>query len=117
MFMPMLGVIVERNVFPFLLKLELGGRRQPLRQGGLAVQLMRKPLRSQHGLGMNAGRLRKSCIPREWRCPGLLTRLIGEYQELLFRLNIKPCSGSLSSGGLQSGLLGQLPCGSRSCCW
>ena|SRR3984885_491508 len=116
MFMAMLGVIVERNVFPFLLQLEFGCRRQALRQGGLAVQLMRKPLRSRHGLRVNAGRLRKSGIHREWRCPGLLTRLIGESQELLFRLNIKRWIGSLSSSGIQSGLLGRLPCASPSCC-
>src|ERR1019366_7548670 len=75
MLMSALGIIVERNVFCLLFKLELSGGGQTLGEGGLAVKLMRKSPRFQHGLRVNAGRLRKSCVHRERRRSGLLARL------------------------------------------
>src|ERR1035437_3463652 len=118
MLMSALGIIVERNVFCLLFKLELSGGGQTLGEGGLAVKLMRKSPRFQHGLRVNAGRLRKSCVHRERRRSGLLARLVGYYKQLLFSLKIivKWNVGSLSDGGLQSGLLGWLACGSGSFC-
>ena len=53
------------------------GLRETLRQGGLAIQLMRKSPRFPHGLRVNAGRLRKSCIDGERRRSGLPARLVG----------------------------------------
>ena len=77
MFVSALGVIVDRNVFSLLFKLELRGRSETLRQRGLAIKLMRKSPRFQHGLRVHAGRLRKSGIHRERLRSGLPARLIG----------------------------------------
>src|SRR5450755_3698632 len=108
MFMSMLGVVVERNIFPLLLKLELSGRCETLEEGGLAVKLMREAPRLKHGLGMNAGSLRKSSIDRQGRRSRLLARLVGERQQLLFNLKvIVQWSARICGDGFQRGLLGR----------
>ena len=78
MFMSVLGIIVERDVFSLLFELELRRGREALGQGGLAVELVRKLPRFEHGLRVNAGGLRKSCIERERRRSGLAARLVGK---------------------------------------
>ena len=105
MFMPILGVVVERNIFCLLCQLELSGRSQTLGQGGLAVQLMRKSLRFQHGLSMIAGRLRQSGIELQRRRARMLTRLVGEYEQLLFGLKIIRFGGNVDCSRLECGLL------------
>ena len=73
----MLGIVIERDVFSLLLQLKLRCPREALRERGLAVELMRKPARLQHGLRVNASGLRKSRIHREGRRSSLLARLVG----------------------------------------
>ena len=57
MFMPMLGVIIERNVLALLLELEVRCGREALRQCGLAIELVRETPRFEHGLRMHASSL------------------------------------------------------------
>ena len=84
----MLGIVIERDVFSLLLQLNLRCRREPLRERGLAVELMRKPARLHHGLRVKASGMRKSRIDGERRRSGLLARVIGECQQPLFGLKI-----------------------------
>ena len=77
MLMSVLGVRVERNVFSLLIELEMSGRRQPLRELGLAVELMRQSPRCQHGPRVNSCSLRKFCIQGKGRRSRLPARLVG----------------------------------------
>jgi len=64
MFVAVPDVVVERNVFSLLIELEVGRGRETLGEGGLAIKLVRKLPRGEHGLGMGTGRLRKAGIER-----------------------------------------------------
>src|SRR5579871_2573821 len=50
-----LGVIIESDVFSFLIEQEMSRGREALGQGGLTVKLMRELLGIEHDLGMGAG--------------------------------------------------------------
>ena len=64
MFVAVPDVVVERNVFSFLIELEIRRGGETLGEGGLAVKLVRKLASCEHGLGMDTGRLRKAGIDR-----------------------------------------------------
>jgi len=71
------GIHVERDVFAFLIELQLSRRRQALRQGGLAIKLVRELASFEHGLGMHAGSVRKPGIHSQRGRAGLLPRAVG----------------------------------------
>ena len=77
MFVSMNSVIVERDIFSLLFKLELSCRCETLRQRWFAVKLMRESTRFPHGLGVNTRRPRKTFVNLERRRTGLASRLIG----------------------------------------
>src|ERR1700727_2956143 len=88
MFVSVLGVIVERHILSGFIKLEIGGGCQALNQGGLTVKLMRELLRVEHGLRVDAGRLRKARIQRQRRRTCLSARLGRELEQLLLGLDL-----------------------------
>src|SRR5579872_2551459 len=67
MFVPVLGVVIESNVFSFVIKKQGSGGGQPLRQGGLDVKLMRQLTRFEHGLRVDTSGGGKSAIEFESR--------------------------------------------------
>jgi hypothetical protein len=104
MFVAVLGVIIERNVLAFLLELEICCGCETLGQSGLAIELMRKATRFEHGLCVNAGGLRKACIHDERRRSGLPARLIRQDQQLLFDLKVIGFEGDVGCirGGFEN---------------
>jgi len=88
MFVAMLGIVVVGNILSLLIELEFGRVRQTLWQRRLAVKLMRKLLRLDHRLGVNAGGLRESGIQREGLRSHFLARLIRHRKEGLLRLRV-----------------------------
>jgi len=77
MFVSMLGVIIERDIFSLPVELEVGSVRETLGEGGLAVKSMRKLLCCQHGLRVNAGGVRESRIERQGRRTRFAARQVG----------------------------------------
>ena len=88
MFVSVLDVVVEGNVFSLLIELEVGHVCQTLGEGGLAVKLVGKFPCLEHGLSVDASCLRKSGIQGQGLRPGLAARLIRQFQELLFLLRL-----------------------------
>src|ERR1043166_4453521 len=95
MFVAVLGVVIECDVFSFVIKQEGSGGGQALRQGGLAVKLMRQLTRFEHSLRVDAGGGRKSAIEFESRHTGLAARLIGQRQKLLLGLEFFVVEGNV----------------------
>src|SRR5262252_5707532 len=61
-FVAVLGVVVERDLFSLLLKFQSGGQSETLGEGGFTVKLRRKLPGIHHGGGMVTGCFRKARI-------------------------------------------------------
>jgi hypothetical protein len=88
MFVALFGIEIERDIFTFLIEWDVGCVSQALWQGWLAIKLVRKLPRREHGLGMSAGSLAKSGIECERPGAGLRSRLVRQVQKHMFRLRI-----------------------------
>src|ERR1700679_1850575 len=84
MLMPISSVVIESDVFAFLIELRGGRGGKALRQGGLTIKLVRKFARRKHRLGMGASRTGQAGIECEAWCAGLRPGLIREIEKLLF---------------------------------
>src|SRR5579871_6999578 len=112
MLVPVLGIVVEGNVFAFLVELGVGGLGQTLRQRGLAVKAMRKLAGRDQDLCMRAGSLAQTGIDGERRNSRIPARLIGQRQKKLLGGSVevgKRNVGSVGGGGPESGRAGSLP--------
>lgn len=112
MFVAVLGIVIERYVFSFLVEQEITGRRKALGEGRFAAKLMRKLIRFEHCLRVNPSGLRKSAIELEGRGSGVVSRLICEYKKLFFdgKLGIAKWNvGAPDGGWLHRGSLGRRP--------
>ncbi len=72
------GVVIEGDVFSFLIELEVGAVGQPNGEGGLAFKFMGKLARFEHGLSVNARGFGESGIELQRGGSGLLAGLIGQ---------------------------------------
>jgi len=91
-------VRIERYIFSFLIELQVRGGYEALDQRGLAVKLVRKLLRLNHGFSVNPSGLRKSLVQRQGRRAGLRSRLIRQLQELPLGCGIKRLERNVGSG-------------------
>ena len=99
MFVAVLGVIVERDVFSFLVKLELGRERETLGEGGFTSKLMRQLLRIHHGYGMDAGGIGESGIECQRTDACLATRSIGQLKKILLGLEFVVVKWNIGRSG------------------
>ena len=111
MFVPVLGIVIEGDIFSLLLEQELSCRRDTYGEGGLPDKLMGELSRLKHGHGMVASCLRESSVEREWGSTGLPAGLVGEHQQLVLDLRFvlgERNVGGFRRRGFQSRLLGGL---------
>ena len=111
MFVTTGGAIVKGDILSLLVKLKVGRRSEPLREGELTGKLVGELSSCEHRFRVNAGSLREPGIEGQWRRSGTLARLIRQLQKLLFGLKLGIVEwdvGSGGRGGLQCGLWGRL---------
>lgn len=97
-FVPVLGVIVKRNIFSLLIEQEARRRTKALRQRRLALKLMRELMRVEHALGVLVGGAGKSGIESQRRNSCLTARLVGQGQKLLLGLKLIINKRNVGSG-------------------